>query len=115
MARTQWTLKKRAAFLASLREDGNARRACLVCGIGRSTAYQYRADDEEFRAEWDAAVEEGHANLREELEEEAAKRAVSGSDTLLMFLLKKHDPSYREKHDINTTGEVSIVVRYAND
>jgi hypothetical protein len=113
--RTKITPKKRETFLSELRLDGNVSRAARVCGARRETFYAHRNEDEAFKAEWEAAVELGEANARDVLEEEAHRRALDGSDTLLMFRLKKLDPSYREKHDINTTGEVSIVVRYAND
>jgi hypothetical protein len=42
--------KKRTAFLAELAAGGSVQRACLAAGIGRSAAYTWRENDEDFAA-----------------------------------------------------------------
>jgi hypothetical protein len=64
----------RPAFLAALRENGVVRDACEAAGIGRSTAYDARDADPEFRAGWEAALQEA-ADL---LVREAVRRARVG-------------------------------------
>ena len=56
--------------------------------MGRSTAYLWRREDPEFAAKWDDAVADG-IDL---LEDEARRRALEGSDKLLMFLLERRRP-----------------------
>ena len=132
-ARTNRTPKKRAAFLAELAERGNVSEACAAADIGRTTAYEWRADDATFAAEWDAALDQA-ADL---MEREAYRRAVEGvdepvygslgnnmgtgevgtirkySDTLLIFLLKGARPEkFRERTEQKHTGAVEVKVTY---
>jgi hypothetical protein len=110
-----------ARFLVSLAEYGNVTAAAKAARISRDHAYTQRAADEDFAAAWDAALQRGTAGL----EDEARRRAFKGvrreeavyyqgapvgkkviteySDTLLIFLLKAHDPKFRE-----TTRNVNI-------
>lgn len=118
--RTIRTLEKGEKFIATLRRTGgNVSRACRAEGIGRTAAYEWRAQDADFAREWDEAVEEGLDNL----EEEARRRAFRGlkrakfyqgevvgyekeySDTLLIFLLKGGRPDkYRERTELTGPG-----------
>ena len=93
-------------FLRSLARHGVVGRAAKTAGIGRTTAYEWRDEDEAFSRAWDAAVEDG----TDKLEREAVRRAAEGtlkpvfqggeqvgeirefSDTLLIFLLKARRP-----------------------
>ena len=80
-------------FLKALRDTGNIRVAAQAAGVHRSAPYAARIKSQRFRAEWDKALEEAV----ELLEAEARRRAIAGSDVLLIFLLKAHKPSmYRE-------------------
>jgi hypothetical protein len=86
------------AFLETLRTHGVVTAACLTANIERSTAYRARERDEGFAKLWDDALDQA-CDL---LEFEAKKRAMQGSDTLLIFLLKAHRPDkYRERLDVN--------------
>jgi len=107
----------------------NVARACEAAGIGRTTAYEWREADEEFRRRWNKAAEIG----AEALEDEAVRRAHEGwedpvfyqgtqcatvrkySDTLLIFLLKGRKPErYRERieHSGKMTLEQIIAASY---
>jgi hypothetical protein len=114
--RTIRTPEKGEKFLKKLRETGgNVSRACKAEGIGRRTAYEWRAADEAFARAWDEAVEAG----LDDLEQEAYRRAFKGtrkpvyqkgacvgyireySDTLTIFLLKGGRPEkFRERFDV---------------
>jgi transposase-like protein len=74
-------------FLAALR-SATVSDAARAAGVGRSTVYDRRERDSEFASAWDNVVEESV----EELELEARKRAMEGSDQLLMFLLRARRP-----------------------
>lgn len=107
-------------FLAELAESGMVKRACEVAGIARRTAYTHRDKRKKFRAAWDEALQVAISTL----EDEAWRRARDGvtepvyqggklvgtvqkySDTLLIFLLKAHNPErYRDRYDVTSKGE----------
>jgi hypothetical protein len=84
-------------FFEALRNSGNVRAACLAAGIGRTIVYKRRHTDTAFRARWDEAL----AEATDVLDAEARRRALAGSDPLLMFLLRAHRPEvYREALDV---------------
>lgn len=70
------TAKNRKRFLEKLAEERSIADACRAAGIGRRTAYNWRAASEEFKEEWDEVVE---ANI-DELEAAALRRAVHGTE-----------------------------------
>ena len=97
MSVTKVTAKERRdwrpGFLTTFRQTGNVLLSCHAAGISRKTAYQTRQRNPAFAAEWAAAEEDA----TEALEAEARRRAMSTSDTLLIFLLKARRPAvYRE-------------------
>ena len=112
------TPKIDAAFLDALRDGRSVTAASIDAGISRSTAYEWRDADDEFRKAWDSAVDEG----TDRLEDEAHRRARDGvakpvfqggkrvgtvqeySDTLTIFLLKARRP---EKFKDRVATEVS--------
>jgi len=88
-------------FIEALGSGATVSEACDEVGIGRRTAYDHRQRDEQFALRWADAIERG----TEELETEAKRRAMDGSDTLLMFLLKARRPeTYRERTEIRHAG-----------
>lgn len=100
-------------YIKMLAKSSGPRSAAEKCGIGYRTTKRWRATDPEFaRQEVEAS-----ARYLEKLEIEADRRGVDGvdepimhdgevvhhkkkySDQLLMFRLKKLDPSYRDSRD----------------
>lgn len=110
-----------AKFLAGLEDGASITDAAAAANITRQNAYQYRREDAEFAAKWDAALFMGMGTL----EDEAIRRARDGveepiyqrgeycgtvrkySDTLLMFLLRAHMP---ERYNPPQRQEVSGTV-----
>lgn len=116
---------KLLGFIMRLGQHGNVTRALQGAKCDRGYAYDKRASDVEFAAAWDDAKKMG----LDVLKDEAWRRAHEGverqkfyqgvpirvrrgkkmvdyverefSDTLLMFLIKQADPSYREHFDVN--------------
>ena len=86
--------KWQAGFLAALAAVGTVRAACAAVGVSRSVVYDRRKACPAFAAEWDDASESGV----DELVYEARKRAMTRSDTLLMFLIKAARPEYRDNY-----------------
>jgi hypothetical protein len=118
-----FTPKKREAFLTMLAEGFFVKDAAKQIGLSRRAVYNLRERDEEFRKAWEEALEEG----TEVLEAEAYRRGMGWtetrhdkngkpyevyrySDNLLMFMLKKRDPSYRDRVDVSITEERRIIV-----
>ena len=86
---TEW----RPSFLTVLAKSANVSLSAKKAGISRQAAYHAYDTDEEFRVQWDSALEEAC----DVLEKEARRRALGQSDTLLIFMLKAHRPGkYRE-------------------
>lgn len=102
---TELTPKKGERLLAKLREGESVASACRAQRISRQTYYTWLKEDPDFAAAARDAIEIG----TDLLEDEAKRRAVglSGSDTLLIFLLKARRPDkYRERHTVDVTVQV---------
>lgn len=90
-------------FLTALANSANIRAACKAAGIARCTAYEAKEKDLAFAAKWEVALTEA----LELLEAAAFRRAIQSSDTLMMFLLRAHNPlKYREERHLNLKGNV---------
>jgi hypothetical protein len=99
--RTVRTPAIRAKFLELLGESGNVAATCAALELHRPVIYAWRHADADFAAAWDAALQLGG----EALEDEARRRAMSGSDILLMFLLRAIKPErYRERSTIDVNS-----------
>ncbi len=112
--------KKRRVFLDILGQTGSVSKSSQAVGY-TSPAYLHkmRQDDKVFAAEWDEAVEVAKYNLEAIaldrirngiMEPVYYKGKVVGhtpkyNDQLLMFVLRKLDPNYRDTHRI---GDVNI-------
>ena len=98
-------------FLEALRNTGNVTLAADTAGVHRNTVYAAKHANEDFAMSWEAALDVAGATM----EGEARRRAMEGvlepvyyrgeavgairkfSDTLLIFLLKAHNPKkYRD-------------------
>jgi hypothetical protein len=116
----------REAWLGCYEYSKRVSEACRMVGISRQTAYAERERNDEFAARWD----ELNAQVVEELEAEAYRRAVEGtdkmvvsagkrlgtekqfSDTLLTLLLKANRPEkYRERVDVAHSGGTTTTIR----
>jgi hypothetical protein len=74
------------AFLAAFANTGNVRASAQAAGISRDTVYGLRERNAEFRHDYEIAQQEA-VDL---LAAEARRRALTSSDTLLIYLLKVH-------------------------
>src|SRR3546814_4634429 len=70
MAVQRWTSRRRAAFLTALSDTGNVSAAARAAGASRSRAYQLKAADPGFAAEWADALEAAIDALDAERSEE---------------------------------------------
>lgn len=123
MAVQRWTSRRRAAFLKALADSGNVSAAARAAKASRSRAYQLKAADPSFAAEWTDALE----SAIDALDAEARRRALDGvetphfhqgrvagtvrkySDPLLMFLLRAHRPDrYRERPGAGSDADADL-------
>lgn len=98
-------------FLKAFRETHMVTEACKKAGCSRAFVYDYRKRDSAFAQAW-ADIEEQSTEI---LEQVATRRAIEGSDNLIMFLLKSRRPEvYREnvyhEHTHQVGGEVEILL-----
>jgi hypothetical protein len=102
------TPEKKAKFLSVLAEGGSVTQAARAIGVARKNVYEWRNKDEQFKADWDDAVEQG----TDCLEDEAVKRAKDHSDTLLIFLLKaRRKERYAERQEYTGKDGGPITLR----
>lgn len=113
---SDWQLRpKLTLYINELRKHGNAAKALSIAKAARHWVWEWRQKSPEFAVAHEEAVKCGIQCLADE----AWRRAYEGvkrpvyqggvrvgyvqefSDSLLMFLMKKHDPSYRETYDVN--------------
>lgn len=78
-------------------------------GIGRTTVYEAMQHDDSIRER----IEDAKETAIEHLEHEARRRAVAGSDLLLIFLLKalkpeKYRDTYRVRAETNQAADYVI-------
>jgi len=97
-ARPDWA----ARFLEVFAATGNVRLAAGAAGVSRDAPYKRARRSPHFAERWARAREDAVDTL----EAEARRRALTGSDVLLMFLLKAHRPErYRETLRIDIRRE----------
>lgn len=100
-------------FLASLGEWANIRDACGAAKISRQMAYKAKAKDPQFAAAW----AEAEADAVDKLRKAAWERAETVSDSILTWLLRSHDPMYREttRTEISGPDGEGITIRVIYD
>ena len=111
----EWETRiKLVKFIKDLKNHGRVDLACKAASAARGWVYAWRDKDIDFNDAWVHSKAIG----KEILKDEAHRRAYEGvaeprfhqgeicghvqkySDTLLMFLIKQSDPSYREHFQI---------------
>ncbi len=103
---------EKETMLRLYRELGTITSACEGTGITRQTHYNWLDNDAEYKA----AIKSMDEDCAILLEDAAKKRALDGSDTLLIFLLKAARPEkYRErteiKHDFTTVSDAELIAQ----
>lgn len=95
-----------ARFLEVFAATGNVRLAASAAGVSRTAPYKRATSSARFARRWAKAREDAIDTL----EAEARRRALSGSDALLMFLLRAHRPErYRETLRLDLRAEATRI------
>lgn len=91
----------KAEFLNWYEKGGAMYWAAAKIGVSKDTVDRWRTSDAEF----DEAVLTAYQRSTDTLKQTAYLRAINGlskgSDTLMMFLIKQRDPSYRESFGLD--------------
>ena len=116
------TAKKKMDFLEELARTGNVSASARKIGFSRVHMYEIKRKDEMFRKMW----KDAEKMAVDALIEEARRRAVEGvehpiyhkdkkidtlkkySDTLLIVLLKAHDPRFQDNKNLKIDANVSL-------
>lgn len=107
--------KKLVTFIADLSRHGNVSKALKKAKCSRAWVYEKRQTDLEFAEAFadakacgiEVLIDEAHRRAYDGVEEgvyyqgELVDTVQKFSDTLLMFLIKQSDPSYREHFQID--------------
>jgi transposase-like protein len=93
---------RQATFLAGLLDGKTVAEAAAYAGVNRRLVYDWRDQSQSFRNAWEDAIEEAKERTLNKYELEVKDRALDRNDKsshlLLMFLVKKLDPSYRDNY-----------------
>lgn len=108
---TPLTEEKIRDLINTIEGVGTLTAACEYLKLDRGTVRSILNTRPDLAAEVAKARERGKAVLLDSLEQVAIERARDGSDVLLMFLIKKLDPSYRESYHVtNSTLPADFVI-----
>ena len=100
------THPKKLAFLENYPRFIRTTLTARAIGVAEVTIYDWRKTDEAFNKAFLEVKKKVETDRLEELEEEMHKRALDKSDLLLIFSVKKLDPSYREKSETHISGDI---------
>lgn len=99
--RTDWPNRWLRAYV----HYGTVTAACRASGVSRQTFYALRDNNEDFARLYKMADE----MITESLEQEAIRRAIDGSDSMLQFMLRSRKPElYSEQHRIIHAGGATV-------
>ena len=98
------------AFLQAYLRCGQITKAARAAHIHDTMHYYWKKTDPHYAA----AFEEARELAAQHLEDEAVRRALGGSDVLLIFLLKGFMPEkYKDRHVIEHKGAVELLHKLA--
>ena len=90
--------RRRAQFLAALEQHGIVRCACADAGVNPSTLYSVMRQGPDCKERVNEIRSQGLDALVDEARSRALGFSGKASDSLLMFLIKQADPSYRDNY-----------------
>jgi hypothetical protein len=97
------TVSNKRLLIENLRRRAVIYLAAQAVGINKLTVYRWRDSDPQFAA----AMAEAMEDAKEIMENSVYEDALNGNTLLKMFWLKRHDPNYRDKVQV----DVNIVMQ----
>lgn len=101
------TEKRKEGFLEHFEKNAaNISQTCKKVGISRQCFYDWRDDDDDFRA----AIEEIQESLLDFTESKLMQKISEGSETCIIFMLKTRGKKrgYVEKQEVEMSGNIVI-------
>lgn len=98
----------RPLFIRLLRVSGNIREAAELSGLSSSLVRAAMRQDPNFAQVVKTTLDDATEDLVDQLERECIRRALAGSDLLMMFKLKQLKPEYRDKVLPNQMTQVNV-------
>lgn len=96
--------KNQQMFLEAYRKHHNISKTAKALGMSFVTFYKWKKEDPGFLAQFEQVKEE----MLDILEDAVYERGKTKSDILAMFFLKAHRPKYRDKQEVEHTGNISV-------
>jgi len=100
---------KKRAFVKAFARSANVTQSAKASEIDRTTFYRWLKEDSDFAEQVQYAKEDFIESLEKQLDARIKMGAKDPhSHILLMFRLKKLDPSYREGAQVNIQNNVQV-------
>lgn len=109
------TPTQKAKFLACLSLGLSVTASCKEASVPRRTAYYWRSEDISFKDAWEEAQAASLENLEDHLRQRATDPSDKSSHLLLMFLLKKLNPEYRDSYKTETKKAITQAKEFEFD
>ena len=103
------TTEQKDIALVEYAETGNQKSAALKASVVARTLIREMGRDAAFKDAMEEAKAEYCAGLEKVLNDRVKLGNTNKSDLLLMFLMKKHIPEYREKFEHRVDANVTII------
>jgi len=91
------TVANKRLLIENLRRKAVIYLAAQAVGINKLTVYRWRDSDPAFAS----AMAEAMEDAKEIMENSVYEDALNGNTLLKMFWLKRHDPAYRDKVNVD--------------
>ncbi len=99
-------MKDRETILVQLRKMPILQIACERAGVGRSSYYRWREEDESFRKAADGAISEGEAFITDMSESQLISLIRDKHFPAVQLWLRQHHPKYSAK--VELSGRLTI-------
>lgn len=101
------TEQNKKLLVSQLRKTPIVQIACEKTNVGRSTYYEWRAEDRIFARAADGAIESGKFFVNDIAESQLIRMIQSGNLGAIIFWLKNNHPSYSNRviHEYDITCE----------
>lgn len=94
--------KERGLLLEQLRKTPIVQLACERSGVGRTTYYRWRREDDAFRALSDEAMRDGEGMINDLSESQILAMIKDRNFPAIQLWLRQHHPKYGNKVEITT-------------
>lgn len=92
--------EEKVLLLEQLKKTPIVQIACEKTGIGRTTYYRWRKEDDEFKKNADSALKEGSSLVNDMAESQLLGAIRDGNMTAIIFWLKHHHNQYANRVEV---------------